>query len=166
MSATDFVDDPAKLLRVGQAVDACVKAADATKRVLSLSLLQVEPPKEGLLRVADFSVDQKLENVVVERVTPYAAFVDVGAAVPAYLHVADIGLLPRTKIGAARIPRLRLEAPGQVIAEAWVKAVDLARNRIRLTLLAPGDRDDWTLYGRRGGAAEEDEEDLDFGGWD
>ena len=26
------------------------------------------------------------------RVTPHAAFVDVGARVPAYLHVADIGL--------------------------------------------------------------------------
>ena len=93
----------------------------------------------------------------------YAAFVDVGAAVPAYLHVADIGLLPRTRVGAARVPRLKLEAPGQTIDACWVKAVDIARDRIRLTLLPPEDRDDSTLYGRRSSpddAADEDDMDM------
>ena len=44
----------------------------------------------------------------IRSVMTYGAFVDVGARVPAYLHVADIGLLPRTKVGAARVPRLAL----------------------------------------------------------
>ena len=138
-------------LRVGDEVDCCVKGADAAKRVLSLSLLQVEAPEDaaGRAPVKAFAVDQLLENVEVARVTEHAAFVDVGAAVPAYLHVADIGLLPRTKVGAARVPRLRLEKAGQVIDKCWVKSVDIARDRLRLSLVPPEERDDWTLYGAR-----------------
>ena len=105
-------------------------------------------------------MDERLEDVVVTRVTPHAGFVDVGARVPAYLHVADIGLLPRRKVGAARVPRLKLEAPGQSIQECWVKAVDVGRDRLRLTLVPPGpERDDPTLYGRRTSPLDDAEDD-------
>ena len=151
MSDSSFISDARDALRVGDEVDCCVKGADAAKRVLSLSLLQVEAPEDaaGRAPVKAFAVDQLLENVEVARVTEHAAFVDVGAAVPAYLHVADIGLLPRTKVGAARVPRLRLEKAGQVIDKCWVKSVDIARDRLRLSLVPPEERDDWTLYGAR-----------------
>ena len=58
------------------------------------------------------------------------------------------------------VPRLKLEAPGQAIAECWVKAVDVGRDRLRLTLVPPGpERDDPTLYGRRTSPLDEEEED-------
>ena len=60
----------------------------------------------------------------------------------------------------ARVPRLKLEAPGQSIQECWVKAVDVGRDRLRLTLVPPGpERDDPTLYGRRTSPLDEEEED-------
>ena len=160
MSDTDFVSDSREVLRLGDEIDVCVKGADAAKRVLSLSMLQVEPIDETRRPVSTYSVDERLEDVAVTRVTPHAAFVDVGARVPAYLHVADIGLLPRRKVGAARVPRLKLEAPGQSIQECWVKAVDVGRDRLRLTLVPPGpERDDPTLYGRRTSPLDDAEED-------
>ena len=151
MSDTAFIDDARAALRAGDEVDCCVKGADAAKRVLSLSLLQVEAPEVAANRkaVKAFAVDDVLEAVPVTRVTEFAAYVDIGATVPAYLHVADIGLLPRSKVGAPRVPRLKLETPGQIIDRAWVKSVDIARDRVRLTLVPPDLRDDWTLFGRR-----------------
>ena len=156
MSETTFISDAKEALRVGDEVDCCIKGADATKRVLSLSLLPVESDEHAAKRlpVKDFAVDQQLTDVTVTRVTDFAAFVEIGAKVAGYLHVADIGLLPRTKVGVARVPRLKLEKPGQVIDACWVKSVDIARQRIRLTMLPPDVRDDFTLYGTRSAAKE------------
>ena len=69
MSDTDFVSDSREVLRLGDEIDVCVKGADAAKRVLSLSMLQVEPVDESRRAVSTYSVDEKLEDVAVTRVT-------------------------------------------------------------------------------------------------
>ena len=87
MSDTDFVSDSREVLRLGDGIEGCVKGADAAKRVLSLSMLQVEPVDESR-PISQWTSGRGRRRT---RVTPHAAFVDVGARVPAYLHVADIG---------------------------------------------------------------------------
>ena len=159
MSDKEFVGESREVLRLGEDIEVCIKGADAEKRVLSLSLLPIEPVDKSRRPVNSYAVDELLEDVVVSRVTKHAGFVDVGCQVPAYLHVGDIGLLPRRKVGAARIPRLKLEAPGQTIPSCWVKAVDVGRDRLRLTLVPPGpERDDPTLFGRRTSPMDEEDE--------
>lgn len=174
-SRKTWVDDGREsFLSVGQTVDVCVKGADAAKRVLSLSLLPVEDAAAVGARkdVRGFEVGQKIDAAAVTRVTPYAAYVEIGATVQGYLHVADIGLLPRSRIGAPRVSRLVLDdEPGQTVPTCWVKSVDIARDRIRLTTIPPDEQDDWTLRGAgaardagtaelRAGPADDDESSL------
>ncbi|KAJ1455958.1 hypothetical protein M885DRAFT_616782 [Pelagophyceae sp. CCMP2097] len=137
ISATDFVSDAATALKKGDAVRVCVKQASVFPPKLSLSLIPVAPESDAPPRpVGDYAVGERLEGALVQRMTPFAAFVDCGCEVQAYLHVVDIGLLPQMRIGAPREPRLRPE-PGVVIEECWVKDIDVVRNRLRISLVPP-----------------------------
>lgn len=165
VSDAEFVDDATRVLRPGDMVQVCVKAADGVS--LSLSMIPLESTESYLaehndLQVDDFAVDSALEDVKIIRVTPFAAFVDIGCVVPAYLHVKDIGLLPQKRVGAKREPIIQPE-PGLRIDRCWVKSVDIARNRIRITSIPPELRDDPHINPPTKYRYEQDEEGSD--GW-
>lgn len=146
LSETKFVDDADVALKRGDQIKVCVKWADPATTSLALSMIPLERTDSYLaarysLTPADFTIDQHLENATILRVTPFAAFLDVGCTVPAYLHVADIGLKPRTRIGAKREPIVSPQ-PGLTITSCWVKSVDCERKRIRVTCIPPHLRDD------------------------
>lgn len=146
VSETEFIADADDALNRGDHIQVCVKWVDPAAASLALSMIPLERTDSYLasrysLLPADFTVDQHLKNATIMRVTRYAAFLDVGCKVPGYLHVADIGLKPRTKIGAKREPIVS-PRPGLTIASCWVKSVDFQRNRIRITCIPPHLRDD------------------------
>lgn len=131
-----FLESPEEALRLGQSIRVGVKYVDPQKQILALTANQ-HTFQRGDLELENLPV--KFEHAKITKTTPYAAYVDVGAVVPAYLHVADIGLLPQMKIGAPRVPRVTFE-PGFVIPECWVKSVDLQRKRIRITTVPPDEQ--------------------------
>ncbi|KAJ8605661.1 hypothetical protein CTAYLR_000172 [Chrysophaeum taylorii] len=144
ISDSEFVD--ARTLRRGEALSVCVKFVDVDRKVLSLSAIPYERTdaylsatnSKGLM---DFAIDVKVHNATIIRTTKYAAFVDIGAKVPAYLHYADIGLEPRMRVGGPREPILQ-PRPGLQIDECWIKDIEFARHRVRITTIPPDLRDD------------------------
>ena len=138
-----FVADAADELRLGQGVDVYVKAVDAEKQILQLACFQNLEKERRPLEA--FSINDRLENALVLKVTDYAAYVDVNCSdTEGYLHVMDIGLFPRQRIGRHREPRVKPE-PGLVISEAWVTAIDFDRRRMRISTIPPDERPETLL---------------------
>lgn len=105
----------------------------------SRACLQVDAPAGSLKSLRDFSMDEVLRDVRIKRVTPYASFLDIGADVEGYLHVSDVGFKPRMKIGGYLERNLEAEVD-MLVDICWVKSIDLARNRIRLSIISPEER--------------------------
>lgn len=136
--STHYVQHPSHSVRLGQTVEACVKAYDGR---LSLSLIPLENTVLEGKPVSEFEIDQQVEARVI-RSSPYAFYCDIGANVPGYLHVADIGLLPQKKVGAKRVPIVAPQVNEFLQRPCWIKSIDVARNRIRLSTIPKELRDD------------------------
>lgn len=141
VSETEFIEDCSRALQPGDRIRVCVKWATNSTLALSVVPLRQTHLAHNELDIRDFQVDQAIQDAVVVRCTPYAAFLDVGCTTPAYLHVADIGLKPRMRIGAPREPIIS-PRPGLTVPTCWIKAIDLGRNRLRVTCIPPHLRDD------------------------
>eukprot|EP00633_Aureoumbra_lagunensis_P002283 CAMPEP_0197290642 /NCGR_PEP_ID=MMETSP0890-20130614/8656_1 /TAXON_ID=44058 ORGANISM="Aureoumbra lagunensis, Strain CCMP1510" /NCGR_SAMPLE_ID=MMETSP0890 /ASSEMBLY_ACC=CAM_ASM_000533 /LENGTH=269 /DNA_ID=CAMNT_0042762769 /DNA_START=88 /DNA_END=898 /DNA_ORIENTATION=- len=136
----EFVQRAEDVLFLGQEIRVCVKGVDPDTKRLSLSAVALDHTLTGDKAISSFTLNQRLTNVRIMRVTPYAAFVDVGAIIPAYLHVTDVGLLPRKRIGAPRVPRVQLQ-PGIIIPECWISYLDPESPRgLRISCLTPEER--------------------------
>lgn len=84
------------------------------------------PPRKV---VKTLSVGQEVEGTV-KRVTDFGAFVDIGVGRDGLVHVSEMG--------AGRVPK-----PSDVVREGdkitvWIKELDRDKNRISLSMIAPG----------------------------
>jgi small subunit ribosomal protein S1 len=84
------------------------------------------PPRKVVKTLA---VGQEVEGVV-KRVTDFGAFVDIGVGRDGLVHVSEMGTG-------------RIDKPADVIAQGdkirvWIKELDREKNRISLSMIAPG----------------------------
>ena len=84
------------------------------------------PPRKVVKTLA---VGQEVEGVV-KRVTEFGAFVDIGVGRDGLVHVSEMGTG-------------RIAKPADVIAQGdkirvWIKELDREKNRISLSMIAPG----------------------------
>lgn len=89
------------------------------------SALNIPPRKV----VKTLAVGQEVEGVV-KRVTDFGAFVDIGVGRDGLVHVSEMG--------AGRVAK-----PGDVVNQGdkisvWIKELDREKNRISLSMIAPG----------------------------
>lgn len=121
--STDFVHLPADIVRTGDMVTVWVKYVNPVTNVLGLSMVK---PKRGFVErmpVRHVEIGTRYDGVV-ERVTNYGAYVDIGAERLGFLHVAAIwGRRPRETLDNMRI--------GQEIC-VHVDDVDEIRSHIKL----------------------------------
>ncbi|PXF46407.1 hypothetical protein BWQ96_03801 [Gracilariopsis chorda] len=121
--AVDFVHTPTDIVRSGDTVTVWVKFVNASKRVLGLTMVKPHLGFESRIKMKDIVEGGRYQGVI-ERITNYGAYVDIGAERQAFLHVAALwGALPRETLDFLRL--------GQKI---WVHVaeVDTQRNHIRL----------------------------------
>lgn len=81
--------------------------------------------------VRTLAVGQEVDGVI-KRVTDFGAFVDIGVGRDGLVHVSEMG-------------QGRVAKPSDVVAEGqqvkvWVKELDREKNRISLSMVAPGTR--------------------------
>jgi small subunit ribosomal protein S1 len=81
------VANPSDHLKVGDEVDAKIIAIDKDRLSLSLKQLQDDP---WLTEIDKFKVGDEIEGTVT-RITPFGAFVQIGPAVEALVHVSELG---------------------------------------------------------------------------
>lgn len=128
----DFVHVPTDVVRTGDMVTVWVKYVNAVTNVLGLSMMK---PKRGFVErvpVRDVEIGTRYDGVV-ERVTNYGAYVDIGAERLGFLHVAAIwGRRPRETLDNMRI--------GQELC-VHVDDVDEVRSHIKLRARGKGDRE-------------------------
>jgi small subunit ribosomal protein S1 len=80
------VEDPKKYLKVGQEVEAKIIAIDKDRLSLSLKQMQEDP---WLQEVKKFKKGETVEGKIT-RITPFGAFVELGPAVEALVHVSEM----------------------------------------------------------------------------
>jgi len=80
------VEDPNKYLKVGQEVEAKIIAIDKDRLSLSLKQMQEDP---WLHEVKAFKKGDTVEGKIT-RITPFGAFVQLGPAVEALVHVSEM----------------------------------------------------------------------------
>lgn len=80
-------------------------------------------------QVVYLSVGQEVTGTV-KRTTDFGAFVDIGAGRDGLIHISELAVGRVNKVGDVL-------KDGQQIT-AWIKKLDRKRNRISLTLIAPG----------------------------
>jgi len=143
MCSAQWVSKADEVFKSGDEVSVQVKFVDAEKRLLGLTMKELDDqgmpmiPEEVASALANLD-RQSLKNLeeddqvwgVVERVTSFGAFVDIGAEVQAFLHILDYPR--RVKAASAtksfhRGQRLRL----------YVKEVELDKNRVKVTAERP-----------------------------
>lgn len=128
--AVDFVHTPTDVVRSGDNVTVWVKFIDPSKRVLGLTMIKPHLGFESRIKVKDIVEGGRYQGVV-ERITNYGAYVDIGAERQAFLHVAGLwGTLPRETLDYLRL--------GQKI---WVHVVNVDTQRNHIRLWAKGEND-------------------------
>lgn len=80
------VEDPKKYLKVGQEVEAKIIAIDKDRLSLSLKQMQEDP---WLQEVKKYKKGETVEGKIT-RITPFGAFVELGPAVEALVHVSEM----------------------------------------------------------------------------
>lgn len=130
--STDFIHSPSDVVRSGDTVTVWVKYVNTVTNVLGLSMLK---PTRGFVErmpVHDIEIGKRYEGIV-ERVTNYGAYIDIGAERLAFLHVSAIwGRRPRQTLEYLRI--------GQKLW-AHVDDVDEIRSHIKLRARGKGHRE-------------------------
>lgn len=121
--SVEFIHEPRDLVRTGDVVDVWVKYVDCKKNVLGLSMVKPKMGFTGRVEVGEIKKGQRYRGVV-ERVTNYGAYVDVGAERLGFLHVSGMW-------GEQRRENLEKLRFGEAI---WVHVehVDIVRSFIRL----------------------------------
>jgi len=114
------VEKVSDVVQPGQHIVAWVKEVNLQKSRIGLTM--VDPTRK---KIRELAVGATVKGVVT-RLTPYAAFVDIGAEREAMLHVKEMG-------------RDYVKNPGQVVSpgdeiEARISAVDRRRRRVDLTM--------------------------------
>lgn len=82
-------------------------------------------------QVVYLSVGQEVTGTI-KRTTEFGAFVDIGAGRDGLIHISELAVGRVNKVGD-------VVKDGQQVT-AWIKKLDRKRNRISLTLIAPGTR--------------------------
>jgi len=82
-------------------------------------------------QVVYLSVGQEVTGTI-KRTTEFVAFVDIGAGRDGLIHISELAVGRVNKVGD-------VVKDGQQVT-AWIKKLDRKRNRISLTLIAPGTR--------------------------
>ncbi|CAN8071153.1 unnamed protein product [Agarophyton chilense] len=127
--SVDFVHVPTDLLRDGDTVDVWVKYVDPVKKVLGLTMVKPHLGFESRMKVTDVEVGGRYHGVI-ERVTNYGAYLDIGAERHAFLHVTGLwGDSQRDTLDFLRLGE-----------KAWVHVVDIdvPKSHVRLWARARG----------------------------
>jgi small subunit ribosomal protein S1 len=82
----DRVDNPSKIVKLGQSIEAKIISIDADKLSLSIKQLSSDP---WVSEVAEMKVGDRIKGKV-SRVTPFGAFVALTPVVEALVHVSEI----------------------------------------------------------------------------
>ena len=142
--STARVTDPYEAVSVGDIVDVWVAEIDKERGRVALSMIPLDALKnkeekmkearehrkeaKKRLKLSDLKVGEKYQGVV-ENLTEYGAFVNIGARKAGLLHVS-------------RMKMEKVENPADVVKvgdhiEVYVSNVDLENNRLSLSLLSP-----------------------------
>lgn len=129
--SSGFVHEPRDLVRSGDVVDVWVKYVNPEKKVLGLSMVERSMGFGGRIDIQQIGEGERYRGVV-ERVTNYGLYVDIGAERLAFLHVSGLwGNKPREVLDDIRL--------GQDI---WVQVVEVDPVRSFIRLLARGIKGD------------------------
>eukprot|EP00178_Gracilaria_changii_P015499 TRINITY_DN433_c0_g1_i1.p1 TRINITY_DN433_c0_g1~~TRINITY_DN433_c0_g1_i1.p1 ORF type:complete len:498 (+),score=72.74 TRINITY_DN433_c0_g1_i1:7421-8914(+) len=121
--SVDFVHFPSDVVREGDSVTVWVKYVDPIKKILGLTMVKPHLGFESRMRVNEIEINGRYQGII-ERITNYGAYVDIGAERQAFLHVTALwGDCQRDTLDYLRL--------GQ---EVWVHIADLdiPKSHIRL----------------------------------
>lgn len=125
--SVDFVHEVEDLVRPDDKVIVWVKYIDTVENVLGLTMVRPALGFEGRTAVSDVVIGARY-NAVVQRVTNFGAYIDIGSERMAFLHVSAMwGRRPRETLEFLRI--------GQKI---WVAVEDVDEVRSHIRLIARG----------------------------
>lgn len=125
--AVDFVHEPRDVVRTGDRVSVWVKYVDAVKKVVGLTMVKPHMGFEKRTKVTEVEVGSRVKGIV-ERVTNYGAYVDIGAERLGFVHVGALwGERPRETLDYMRL--------GQRI---WVHISRVEKETSHIRLIARG----------------------------
>lgn len=121
--SVDFVHAPRDIIKSGDQLRVWVKYIDPVKQVLGLTMIKPEMGFANRIPLAEIK-EQTIYDGVVERITNYGAYVDIGAERMAFLHVSSVwGKDPRTELDYMRL--------GEKLC-VYVQSVDTDKRHVRL----------------------------------
>ncbi|KAI0559011.1 S1 RNA binding [Gracilaria domingensis] len=129
--AIDFVHVPSDIVREGDPVTVWVKYVDPARKILGLTMVKPHMGFEARMKVTEVEIGGRYHGVV-ERITNYGAYVDIGAERHAFLHVNSLwGECQRDTLDYLRL--------GQ---KMWVHVaeIDVQKSHVRLWARAAGGR--------------------------
>lgn len=140
----DRVTDPSAMVSVGDIVDVWVAEIDEERNRVALSMIPLDALKDKeekmkenrnhrkerkpRMKLDELTVGEKYSGVV-ENLTEYGAFVNIGAKKAGLLHVS------RMSMDKVEDPSTMVK-PGDKV-EVYVTEVDTEKNRLSLSLLSP-----------------------------
>jgi small subunit ribosomal protein S1 len=143
MSWTKKVVNPAKILEVGDEVEAIVSELDMDQRRISLSLRQTERnPWEEL---ADTHPEGTVIEGKVRNLTEFGAFVEITEGIDGLIHVSDMSWTKRVKHPSEVLKK------GDVV-RARITNIDVENQRVSLSIkeFMPNEWDDFARHHKVG----------------
>jgi len=125
MSWTKKVKNPAKLLNVGDTVEAVIADVNPETRRLSLSLRATEPNPWEML-AEKFRIGDRIQGVV-RNLTDFGAFVEIEEGIDGLVHISDMSWGRRVKHPSEVVKK------GDQI-QAVLTAIDVENRRISLSI--------------------------------
>lgn len=125
MSWTKKVKNPAKLLSVGDTVEAVIADVNPETRRLSLSLRATEPNPWEML-AEKFHIGDRIQGVV-RNLTDFGAFVEIEEGIDGLVHISDMSWGRRVKHPSEVVKK------GDQI-QAVLTAIDVENRRISLSI--------------------------------
>ncbi len=125
MSWTKKVKNPAKLLAVGDTVEAVIADVNPETRRLSLSLRATEPNPWEML-AEKYRIGDRIQGVV-RNLTDFGAFVEIEEGIDGLVHISDMSWGRRVKH-----PSEVLKKGDQI--QAVLTAIDVENRRISLSI--------------------------------
>jgi small subunit ribosomal protein S1 len=138
MSWTKKVKNPAKLLTVGDTVEAVIADVNPETRRLSLSLRATEPNPWEML-AEKYRIGDRIQGIV-RNLTDFGAFVEIEEGIDGLVHISDMSWGRRVKH-----PSEVLKKGDQI--QAVLTAIDVENRRISLSIkeFRPNE---WEEFGR------------------
>ncbi len=125
MSWTKKVKNPAKLLSVGDTVEAVIADVNPETRRLSLSLRATEPNPWEML-AEKFHIGDRIQGIV-RNLTDFGAFVEIEEGIDGLVHISDMSWGRRVKHPSEVVKK------GDQI-QAVLTAIDVENRRISLSI--------------------------------